>query len=620
MGDGREEVTRESAVVADDVARRLREAVPEAFEDGQLDVDRLRAALGDFADSGPDRYMFNWAGKTDAIRLLQTPSRATFIPVPEESIDFPESPNVFVEADNLEALKLMYRSYFGRIKMIYIDVPYNTGTDFVYADNFSDPLATYLQLTGQMDEAGNLLTSTPEARGRFHSAWLSMMYPRLYIARQLLSDDGVIFVSIDDREVANLRLLMNEIFGEENFVGTFVWQSKKGGGSDSATAVTDHEYVLCYARSVNQPILSRTEVEAEPLDKEDEKGPYRRGRELNKWGANSRREDRPTMYFAIPGPGGEEVYPIRNDGVEGCWRFGRKRMHQFVTEGNAEFVKRPDGKFRVYEKIRTTDPRSKPFRTWLTDVGTTADGSKALKELFEDRKVYDFPKPVPLIKHLVRIGTTGDEDLVLDFFAGSCTTAQAVMELNAEEGTHKKFICVQIPESTPEDSEARKMGFENIAEIGKERIRRAIKKLAEEFDGADGLSFKVFRMQASHYKSWGGSTSEDADEYVEQLEAFTDPLTDDWSPEGLTWEVIIKEGVGFDAIIRPAEADVKNELVQIIDPDTGHSFVICLDEVLEEDIARKLELSTEDIFICLDRALSDDLAANLALQCHLKVI
>ncbi len=256
-------VAKTTPSLTDDQLAALQALMPQVFSEGKIDFERLRAALGDLADDRPERYSFSWAGKRDAIRMLQAPSRATLIPARDESLDFDATQNLFIEGDNLEVLKLLYKPYFGRVKMIYIDPPYNTGNDFVYPDNFADPLDAYLRLTGQKDSAGNLLTSNPETGGRYHSAWLSMMYPRLFMARQLLREDGVIFVSIDDHEVHNLRLLMNEIFGEENFVASIVWQKKYAASSDDQGIASMHDYILGYSRSndYERGLLPRTDTQ-----------------------------------------------------------------------------------------------------------------------------------------------------------------------------------------------------------------------------------------------------------------------------------------------------------------------------------------------------------------------
>ncbi|MEJ7842862.1 MAG: site-specific DNA-methyltransferase [Rubrobacter sp.] len=321
---------------------------------------------------------------------------------------------LLVESENFQALNLLQARYRERVKCIYIDPPYNTGDDgFLYKDQYQ------------------------------HSSWLSMMEDRLLEARELLSDEGVIFTSIDEHEFHGLKLLSDMIFGRESFVADFVWQAKKGGGGDVGTVVVDQEYVPCYRKTDNPQALSKLATTAEQLDLIDERGQYRRGRELNKWGAGSRREDRPTMYFPIPGPGNKDVYPIRNDGTEGRWRWGRKRMLDIVERGDVDFVKRSDDSYITYEKIRSEDSRLKPYRTWLTDVKTTADGSKTVREIF-GRKAYSFPKPVELLEHLTSVGIGEDTQLLLDFFAGSGTTGHAVINLNREDGGSRKYVLVEM--------------------------------------------------------------------------------------------------------------------------------------------------------------------------------
>ena len=384
-----------SPLLTDERIAQLRAILPEAFADGKINWDTLREVLGEtLEDDAQEHFGLFWPGKREARRLASLPSKGTLIPQPGQGVDEDATHNLFIEGDNLEVLKLLQKSYAGRVKMIYIDPPYNTGNDFVYKDSFQQPLDEYLRLTEQVDEQGKVLTTNSQSSGRYHSAWLNMIYPRLRLARELLNDDGLIFVSIDDNELHNLSQILKELFGEECFVGILVWHSKSGGGSDKAGIVADHEYVVCFQKTAKSNALSRISVESEQLDQTDEKGAYRRGRELNKWGSNSRREDRPTMFFPIPGPSGEDVYPIRNDGAEGCWRWGKKKMTDIVAKQDVEFVKRPNGTYIVYEKIRSADPRSKPYRTWLSDIGTTADGSKLVKELFDGKKIFDFPKPI----------------------------------------------------------------------------------------------------------------------------------------------------------------------------------------------------------------------------------
>jgi len=545
----------ESLNIEQDNLAKLMQQFPNLFTEGKLDWEKLKATFSDDINFANERYVLNWAGKSDAFKVLQVPTTATLKPLPDESINFATTENIFIEGENLEVLKVLQKSYYNKIKCIEIDPPYNTGNDsFIYPDSFKESKEEYQKRIGEKDSEGFLMKEgmfrkNSKDSGHYHSNWLSMMYPRLFLAKNLLKDDGVIFVHIDDNEVHNLRLIMNEIFGEENFIAEFVWQSKKGGGSDNSGAVTDHEYVLCFCKDFNESPLSKISIESEELDKEDAKGKYRRGRELNKWGSNSRREDRPTMYFPIKGPLGEEVFPIRNDGMEGCWRWGKPKMEKVVADDDAEFISRNDGTYIVYEKIRSTDPRLKPYRTWLKDVDTTADGSKEIKELFEGKKVFSFPKPIGLSKTLLRIGLQSDDDIVLDFFGGSGTIGQTVLELNKEDEGNRKFILVQIPELCDEDSEASKAGYKTIAEISKERIRRVVQKIEKEkaekpniFDnGKQDLGFKVFKLTPSNFKIWrSGDVNEE--NLMQQLEAFTNPVHANSPEQNMLYELMLKAG------------------------------------------------------------------------------
>ena len=614
--------------LVEDRLRILKQALPEAFTDGKINFDTLKELLGEaIADEEQDEHFgLSWTGKREARKLAGMPSKGTLVPVKGKGLHEDTTENIFIEGDNLEVLKLLHKSYYGKIKMIYIDPPYNTGNDFIYKDDYKMPLESYLQRSGQMNEMDEMLTSNPKSSGRFHSDWLNMLYPRLRVAKDLLRDDGVIFVSIDDNEIHNLRQMMNEIFGEENFISEFVWQSKKGGGSDAGNAVTDHEYILCFGQAESR-FLKET-IESEELDREDKKGKYRRGRELNKWGANSRRIDRPTMFFPITGPNGEEVYPIRNDGEEGCWRLGKPKMFDIVERGDADFVPRNDGTFIVYEKIRSTDPRSKPFRSWLTDVGTTADGSKLVKELFNGQKIFPFAKPLTLIKNLVKFVVNEEENLTLDFFGGSGTTAQAVMELNVEDSGKRKFICVQINDTVKEDTEAYKAGFRTISEITAERIRRASKKIEKELDAGlpleqkPDLGFKFYRLERSNFKVWSDYQGTNLDELRGLLqEQVSTSFVPDATKEAILTEILLLEGFPLDSDISQEESFERNTVWRVSSEFSEHRLFVTLDdEIWEETIATAEELEANDIFICLDKALSDESKIRMSDVCRLKVI
>lgn len=605
----------------------LRLLMPEVFDEGHIDWEKLKAALGENVNFANERYVLNWAAKSEAFRVMQQPSTATLVPCREESVDFDNTQNVFIEGENMEVLKILQKSYFRKVKMIYIDPPYNTGSDsFIYPDKFSESKEEYLRRVGDKNEEGymtrdGMFRKNAKENGQYHSNWLNMMMPRLYLAKSLLREDGVIFISIDDNEVHNLRLLMNEIFGEENFVAQFIWHAKKGGGSDSSKIVTDQEYVLCYLKSDNPAgALQKVELVGETLDRQDEKGSYRRGRELNKWGSNSRREDRPTMYFPIKGPNGKEVYPIRNDGSEGCWRWGRKAMKAIVEAGDVEFVERQDGTYIAYEKIRNTDARFKPYRTFI-NCGTTADGSKLIKSIF-GAKYFDFPKPLDLITILANIGL-GENDILLDFFSGSGTTAHAVMELN-KDGGNRKYICVQLPELCDEKSEAYKAGYKTIAEISKERIRRAGAKIRKEVEmeqakQKEQLSFdeeqtvtmpdlgvKVFKLSDSNFKQWRDIKGSDKEEWQQQILDFLDPVTENATIDNMVYELLLKSGKDLNSVIEQKEG------YYLIN---GNELILML-ESATQDVVNSVLAEHPDKVIALDRLFegNDQLKTNTVLQ------
>lgn len=609
----------------------LKALAPEAFADGKVNWSTLKDALGgeleeDEEDS--EHFGLSWPGKRESRRLAGKPSAGTLVPAAGEGIDEEMSRNIYIEGENLEVLKLLRKSYSNRVKMIYIDPPYNTGNDFVYDDDFTEPLQEYLKRTGQVDGEGKATTTNKKADGRFHSKWLSMMYPRLRLARELLRDDGVIFVSIDDNEVHHLRMLMNEVFGEECFVAEIVWQSKKGGGSDSTGMVQDLEYILCFVKESGSG-LSKKEITSEELDKTDEKGPYRIGRELNKWGANSRRQDRPTMYFAISGPDSQDIFPIRNDGTDGRWRWGRRKMETIVANGNVLFEKRGDGTYIVYEKIRTTDPRYKPYRSLLPITATTADGTKRVKELF-GKKYFDYAKPVELIWHLMEIAINEDDALVLDFFAGSGTTVDAVLRATEhnDEWSNIRTIAVQLPEAFKPEDEAAKDNFSNISEVAKERIRRVIKKIRDEKAGELGgtgdldLGFKVFKLAKSHFKPWENYHGESVEKIEELFAEFVTPLVPAWRAieNGLLTEILLLEGFPLDSVIAPLVEYSENTVVEVSSNFHQNRLIVCLDDRLTAGTVKTLKLREADTFVCLDTAVDSQTKTRLADKGQIKTI
>ena len=611
-----EKVEQSTPSVLDERIENLKKLFPEFFTEGKLDVPKLQELLGETAEDGAERYRFTWADKRGAIQLLQTPTRATLTPCREESVDFNTTNNLFIEGDNSEVLKLLYKPYFGEVKAIYIDPPYNTGGDFVYSDNYKDPLSTYLQLTGQKDEEGNLLTTSTETSGRYHSKWLSMMYPRLFLARQLLKDDGIIFVSIDDHEVYNLRMLMNEIFGEENMLRQIVWQRHAGGGNDSKYFAIDHEYILAYAKnkeSIDKLRLSLNDEQSAEYTGEDEwfltLGPYK----VKTFLRMRPTDPRPGLQYEIELPDGTKIFDE--------WKWEEPRFLEAKKQNKIDFKKDKNKKWTVQYKQYLNASKRVP-RSLLTKVERNSQGKVQLRRILGENEVLNNPKPVGLIKHLLEFSTDADS-LVVDFFAGSGTTAQSVLELNREDGGNRRFIMVQLPEPTPEGSIAREAGYDTIADIGKERVRRVLANMQEDDKcvESEDLGVQVFKLTQSNYRLWNGVEENRPESYADQIKLFSDnPLVEGWTPENVIYEVALKEGYQLDSSIVQVKGVERNSIFQVSSADEKQSFFICLDTEIYQDDIDKLGLTNDDLFVCLDQALDDTQASNLALQCRLKTI
>lgn len=594
----------------------LKEMFPEFFTEGKLDVPKLREFLGEGIEEETERYHFTWAGKRDAINMLQTPTRATLVPCPDESIDFNATGNIFIEGENLEVLKLLYKPYFGAVKAIYIDPPYNTGGELVYSDNYKDPLSTYLRITGQIDEAGNITSNKVDKSGRLHSNWLSMMYPRLFLARQLLKDDGIIFVSIDDHEVYNLRMLMNTVFGEENMLQQIVWQRHGGGGNDAKHFAIDHEYILAYAKNnesigrLRLPLNDGQKSEYTGVDKWfSTLGPYKTRTLLSMRPASPR----PNLQYEIELPDGGKVF---NE-----WKWEESRFLEAKRENKIHFRQDDSGKWQVEYKIYLNTSKRVP-RSLLTKEERNSQGKAQLRRILGENEILNNPKPVGLIKHLLQFSTDLDS-LVVDFFAGSCTTAQAVVELNREDDGNRHFIMVQLPEPTPENSIARNAGYETISDIGKTRVRRILERMREDncFIESKDLGVKVFKLAKSNYQLWNGVAEDTPESYAEQLRLFSgNPLVEDWILENVIYETVLKEGYQLNSLIEQVKGIERNTIFRITSADQKQMFYICLDEELFQGEIDKLGLTSDDLFVCFDQALDDTKASNLALQCRLKTI
>ncbi len=566
-----------------------------------IDFDKLRAELSnDALEDGEERYQFTWPDKRVASRLANEPVNLTLRPCREESVDFDTTENLYIEGDNLDVLKVLRETYLGRVKMIYIDPPYNTGNDFVYNDDFAQGKEDFEQNSGLFDAEGNQtidpMQRNTEANGRFHTDWLNMIYPRLKVARDLLSEDGVIFISIDDNEVENLKKVCCEIFGERNFVSIINWKGR-GGRQDSKYYAVLHEYILCFAKNIPQFSAGEEIKEGDIYPKYDEvaKRNYKT-QLLRKWGSNSLRENRPNLYYSITAPDGTEVFPtIYSESkdsalgfvrIQGRWRHGASTLGKIIADGRVEFLKNKWGEWVPYEKIfepRPGEENTKKFTTWVDDI---SNGTDTLKKLF-GTPPFDYAKSPELVSLFLRMADVDSDDVVLDFFSGSATTAHAVMKLNAEDGGHRKFIMVQLPEVTDEKSEARKAGYANICEIGKERIRRAGKKVKEEAgQAADGLDtgFRVLKLDSSNMED----VFYTPDKFEPSLlDSLVDNIKADRSGEDLLFQVMLDLGIELSAKIERKEIAGK-EVFSVDDDYLLACFDTDVNETTIEEMAKLL--------------------------------
>lgn len=612
-------LTGQSLDITSEQIEKLKSLFPQAVKDGKVDFDALKKSLGEEITTNGDRYGLSWAGKSDCFGHIQQTTSATLKPLKEESVDFDTTENLFIEGDNLEVLKVLQKSYYGKIKMIYIDPPYNTGNDsFIYPDRFAESREDYLQRVGEKDTEGNLMKDgffrkNSKDAGHFHSNWLSMMYPRLFLARNLLKDDGVIFVSIDDNEIHNLRMIMNEIFGEENFVASLIWKSRQIVDSrNQNNASGDHEYILVYCKSDVFSLRGKAIDESKYSNPDnDARGPWMSNSILGLATAHQR----PNLHYVLTD---SETGRKFNCPPTAGWRFSQETMQQKIEDKRIIFPAKDDGRPREKKYLNELDNSFTGFSSILQrDIGYTLNGSREVTSLMEGR-FFDFPKPSSLIHTVVEQGTSGD-DIILDFFAGSCTTAHAVMALNTEDGGNRKFICVQLPEACDEKSEAFKAGYKTIADIGKERIRRAGKKIAGENSGKldfDGngkkldLGFKVFKLDESNFKQWQENI-ETPEQLEKQMKMFVDNVKPETLQENILYELILKTGLDLNVTVESKKADGKQYFV--ID---GGKLVICLADKITKPLIEKITKTTPEKFICLDRAFggNDQLKTNTALQ------
>lgn len=583
-----------SANIADEQKQKLRTLFPEIFtEAGKIDFDRLRLTLGEAVDPGRERYGMNWPGKAECFKTIQKPSMATLVPDRNESVNFDTTENLIIEGDNLEAMKLLQKAYLGKIKMIYIDPPYNTGHDFIYPDDFSESLETYLKYTSQVDSEGRKFSTNTEADGRFHSKWLNMMYPRLFLARNLLKQDGVIFISIDDAEFDNLKRIACEIFGEENFVGTIIWQHSIQPKGYTGKFSVHHNYILCFQKSDSFGLasLERTEEHNKNYSNPDNdpNGDWRPGDVRNAL-------YRPNLIYDIVSPSGKIISPPPNG-----WRWSKETVQNKIATGEIKFSA---DETRIIRKIylKSLEGRT-PETIWFgKDVGTTRDAASELKDLFDGEVPFDTPKPTQLIRQMLQLGTDpNNNDIVLDFFAGSGTTAHSTLRQNCDDGGNRRFILVQLPEANPDSK------YRTISRITIERVRRVVQAVQQnpQLDLSSGteqdLGFKVFKLQSSCFKAWNPETPKDAEEVVKQLTLHVDHLVDGRSQEDVLYEILLKSGFPLGTKVEKVALAGKS-VFSVADG----AMLICLEKELTPEVIKAMADKKPERVVCLDAGFADN--------------
>jgi adenine-specific DNA-methyltransferase len=613
--------------------RALKELFPSVIKDGSLDVEALKNLIGDISEPNTEYYNFTWAGKSDAFKIIKEKSKATLKPLKsdDESLNFENTGNIFIEGDNLEVLKILQKTYHNAIKMIYIDPPYNKDKDFVYPDRWSEGLESYLEYAKLVDEDGNITSSSAEEQsvkqGRKHSRWLTMMYPRLFLARNLLKDDGVIFISIDDDEVKNLKMICDEIFGEENFVGFVPTIMNLKGNADAYGFSAAHEYTLVYSKNkeaceLNQFQLDEDEIFNEWL--EDEYGLYKKADTLRRTGQDASRERRPKGWFPVfitqdnhvyvtsddePKSSDDTVlYPVNEDNEELSWSWGKNKITN--EPHNLIVINGRNGK-NIYKKQRPQlgdIPTKKPKSFFYKSEYSTSTATTKLREVF-GKKIFDSPKPAPLIKDLIIIGSS-ENDIVLDFFAGSGTTAQAMMELNSELIENRKFILVQLPEHLDKKNQKEAIEFltdikksTNIAEITKERIRRAGRKIKEENpDTTIDTGFKVFKLSESNFKKWDENI-QTKEQLKVSLDLFANNVKKRAKPLDMLYEVILSKGLSLNSTID--EVTIGGKSMYKVNSD-GVELLACFEDEITKTALDEVVSLRPIYFICLDSSFKND--------------
>lgn len=608
---------------------KLQAVFPECFQEGVLDIDKLLSLCGEFISNDFEKYKFEWKGKTECLQLARKRSTGTLRPVKDESVNFDTTENVYIKGDNLEVLKLLQTAYYRKVKMIYIDPPYNTGNDFVYEDDFADPMSKYREITQQTTK------SNPETMGRFHTNWLNMMYPRLMLAANLLRDDGVIFISIDDNEAFNLKKLCDEVFGEENFIAQIPWR-KRTAKSDVPFGISqDYEWIFCYAKS-DEFIAALQGGTRKYYETPDFPNRPWRIHDLSKQTSAS---ERPNSYFTIINPKTKAEYPANPNRT---WAITEETFEKYYTEnrivfpGDYDFLNISKPALRYWKEDDMAKAGENfgfiPMSTNLPEnIGMTKEGTKEIVNLFES-KVFGFPKPINLIKYLLKAVTSSksnNNDIILDFFSGSATTAHAVMQLNAEDGGNRKFICVQLPEVCDEKSEAYKNGYKNICDIGMERIRRAGKKILEQCEAEKtdnstlhtpnstlDIGFKVFELDTSNLKTWDSTLSFDdyaQEEIIDRMENILSRVKADRSPFDMVYEIMLKIGKPLTESVKAVEVDGKTAYSV---GENGNLLICLAKDITPEYLEKLCELKPSKLVVGKDGLASDTAMSNALYICQ----
>lgn len=569
-----------------------------AIIDRAIDADVLRQEIAHTVVEGKEeRYQFTWPDKKKAIVNANAPISETLRPCREESVDFDNTENLYIEGDNLDVLKLLQETYLGKVKMIYIDPPYNTGSDLIYDDDFSETYDDYITNSNQLDAEGNRLFQNTESNGRFHTDWLNMIYPRLRIAKNLLKDDGAIFISIDDNEHKNLLEVCFEVFGAGNYIGSFVWKRRTSSSMDKHLISIDHEYIVCFCKTPGITFWGKKKDYKNYSNPDnDPRGPWTTG-DLTV-GMNA--DARPNQFYDLVDPKTGKIYKANYNRV---WSYIAESMKELIEDNRVIFPddtsKRPMLK-RFASELKTEND---PFSSWMDMVGLNTEGTRVLASLFDGKGFFNYTKPISLMTNLIK-QVTKNEDIVLDFFSGSATTAHAVMQLNAEDGSNRKFIMVQLPELTDTNSEAYKAGYHNICEIGKERIRRAGKKILEENPDAKDLDigFRVLKLDSTNMKEVYYTPSETQQTL---FDLYTDNIKPDRTPEDLLFQVMLDLGVLLSSKIEETEIAGKKVF------NVADGFLIaCFDNSITDEVVKAVAQRKPYYAVFRDSSMADDSVAT----------